>query len=128
MNIPLVLAHILLVLAFMAHAYAGDRDLQQLRPQAEASSYFEKWLQARAGWHFVSWDLLLASIGLGLLTWTDYLEPRTLYLQLLVVYLMGAGVAWALTLLLSPKLPGGWWRLGQWGLLWLIGGLVWWGM
>ena len=127
MNVPLALANALLLLAFVAHAWMGDRELQLLRPDPKAPPALEKWLQARAGWHLVSWDLLLATIGVGLLTWTDVLAPRAVYLHLLVVYFVGAGGAWLLALVGTPSVSGRWWRLAQWALLWGIAGLIWWG-
>lgn len=127
MNISFLIAQVLLLLAVVAHAWAGDRDLHSLRPDASDPA-LEQWLQARAGWHLVSWDLLLAAIGVSLLTWTDVLAAhRAVYSHLLVVYFVGAGAAWLLTLVGTPGVAGRWWRLGQWGLLWVIAGLIWWG-
>lgn len=128
MNGLLIVAQGLLLLAVVAHTWMGDHELQILRPDAQKEGgALEKWLQARAGWHIVSWDLLLATLGVSLLTWTDVLAPRAVYCQLLVVYFLGAGMAWLLVLLATPTVAGRWWRLGQWGLLWVIAGLIWWG-
>ena len=117
MNASMLLAQGLALLAFVIHTWVGDRELQALKPKETTAKVFETWMQVRAGWHLVSWDLLLATVGLTLLTWTDWLTPAIVYLQLLTLYFAGAGTVWLLVVLCSPAAPNKLWRLGQWMLL-----------
>ncbi|MEM7512531.1 MAG: hypothetical protein AAF388_16470, partial [Bacteroidota bacterium] len=125
MSITLIIANILSLLAFIAHTFVGDKELRLLEPQQnrEDDILREKWTMSRGGWHMVSVDLLLATIGLALLNFTDLLQPREVYLQLLAIYFLAYGVAWFLVILISTSFKKNYLRLGQWMLLLVIAGL-----
>jgi hypothetical protein len=67
MNIAILIANILTLLAFVIHTFVGDKELKVNEPTNETNDNFqkiEKWTMARCGWHWVSFDLLFATIGL----------------------------------------------------------------
>ncbi|CAM1361319.1 conserved membrane hypothetical protein [Tenacibaculum sediminilitoris] len=129
MNTPILIANILTLLAFFIHTFMGDKELKIIEPEDDPKHLKrEKWTMARSGWHWISFDLLFASIGLGLINFTDYLENETLLLQLLAIYFFGYGVAWLIGITISKKFPKNYLKLGQWMLLWLISGLIYWGI
>lgn len=129
MNIPLLIAAILTLLAFFLHAIQGDRELHLNFPAKGSDPDFqkqEKWTMARAGWHWVSFDLLFAAIGMFLINFTDYFPDEHSLLLILGVYFLGYAVVWFFAVLLSPSFPKNFLKLGQWMLLLVIGGLVMW--
>jgi len=129
MSIPLLIANILAFAAFVIHTFIGDREIHILEPSNHFDQEIqtrEKWTMVRSGWHWVSVDLLLASIGLALINFTAFLEAEKQLLHILTVYFLSYGMAWLLTITISKKFPGNYLRLGQWILLWIIGGLTFW--
>jgi len=129
MNIQILIANILTLLAFFIHTFIGDKELRIIEPEND-KKYLkrEKWTMARSGWHWISFDLLLASIGLGLINFTDFLESEKLLLQILALCFFGYGIVWLLGIAISKKFPKNYLKLGQWALLWLISGLIYWGL
>ncbi len=79
---------------------------------------------ARCGWHWVSFDLLFATIGLGLINFTEYFSNEQLLLQILSAYFLGYAIFWLLTITISKQFPKNYLKLGQWGLLLIISGLI----
>ncbi len=129
MNAFLLSANLLCFLAFLAHTFQGDRELQLIHPKTgDSAKALETWVMVRCGWHWISLDLLLATVALALINFTDYFEQPQLLLQIAAFYFAAYGVVWIITLLISKPFPGRFWRLGQWGLLWLISGLIYFGM
>jgi hypothetical protein len=120
-------ANSLTFLAFLIHTFMGDRELKIIQPNFDSEDNYqknEKWTMARCGWHWVSFDLLFASIGLGLINFTDYFENEKTLLQILLVYFFGYAMVWALTITISKQFPKNYLKLGQWILLLLISGLI----
>lgn len=132
MNIALIAANILTLISFAVHAFVGDRELKIIEPQSEATDenfqQREKWTMARCGWHWVSVDLLFATIALGLINFTNFFDNESVVLQLLTIYFLGYSVAWGLTILISKHFPGNYLKLGQWLLLFLICVLIYFGI
>lgn len=128
MNIFLVLAMFLTVIAFFLHTFIGDKELRMLEPKDhERDENFlrrEKWTMSRCGWHLVSYDLFFAAVGLVLITFTHWLNHETFLLKILSVYFLGYGFAWLIGIILSKKFPYNYLKLGQWLLLWVIGVLT----
>ena len=127
MNIPILIANILTLLAFVIHTFVGDKELKIIEPiqgNDERPQKREKWIMARCGWHWVSFDLLFATIGLGLINFTGYFENEKMLLQILIVYFLGYAVVWALTIAISKPFSKNYLKLGQWMLLLLISGLI----
>jgi hypothetical protein len=127
MDTLLFIASVLAVLAFFVHTFAGDREIHLLQPSdhtEEEVNLQEKWTMAPCGWHWISFDLLLASIVLALVNFTDYFEDSTAPLQFLSFYFFGLGTVWIFTILISRPFRGRFLKLGQWILLLLIGDLI----
>ena len=127
MNIPILIANILTLLAFIVHTFIGDKELKVNEPKGEHDEDFqrrEKWTMARCGWHWVSVDLLFATIGLGLINFTSYFDNEQVLLKIIAIYFLGYAIVWALTIAISNQFPKNYLRLGQWILLLLISTLV----
>ena len=127
MNISILIANILTLLAFVIHTFIGDKELKINEPKNETDENYqkrEKWTMARCGWHWVSFDLLFATIGLGLINFTNHFDSERTLLQILTIYFLGYAVVWALTILISKQFPKNYFKLGQWILLLLISGLI----
>ncbi|MBC9796026.1 hypothetical protein [Sinomicrobium weinanense] len=129
MDIPVLIANILTLLAFFIHMFTGDGELKIFEPENDEKHLKrEKWTMVRCGWHWVSFDLLFASIGLGIINFTDFLENEKLLLQILAIYFLGYGIVFLIVITISRKFPKNYLKLGQWILLWLISGLLYWGL
>lgn len=129
MSISILLANVLTLMAFLLHTFMGDRELKLIEPDDASDSNFlkrEKWTMARSGWHWISFDLLFATIGLGIINFTDYLPSEKLLLQILAIYFLGYGLVWLVAIAISKSFPKNYLKLGQWILLWLISGLIYW--
>ena len=126
MNIPILIANILTLLAFVIHTFVGDKELKIIEPTQGSDEDFkrEKWTMARCGWHWISFDLLFATFGLGLINFTNYFENEKTLLQILTVYFLSYAAVWALTIAVSKPFSKNYLKLGQWMLLLLISGLI----
>lgn len=132
MNIALLIANILTLLAFVIHALIGDKELEVNEPlPKDIDEHFqkrEKWTMARCGWHWVSFDLLFATVGLGLINFSNYFDDERTLLQILAVYFLGNAIVWTLTISISKPFPRNYLKLGQWFLLLVISGLIYFGL
>lgn len=129
MSTSLLIANILLLVAFFIHTFVGDKELKMIEPESEEGENWqkrEKWTMARSGWHWISFDLLFATIGIGLINFSDFLENEKLLLQILAIYFWGYGMVWLIGITISKKFPQNYLKLGQWIFLWLISGLIYW--
>ncbi len=127
MNIAILIANILTLSAFVLHTFEGDKELKINEPTDGNDKHFqkrEKWTMARCGWHWVSFDLIFATIGLALINFTNYFENEKTLLQILSIYFLGYSLVWALTVFISKPFPKNYLKLGQWILLLLISGLI----
>ena len=131
MNILILIANILTLLAFFIHTFIGDIELKIIQPSNDTNNWTEKqekWTMARCGWHWISFDLLFATIGLALINFTDYFDNKKILLQILTIYFLGYAIVWALTIAISKQFPKNYLKLGQWILLLLISGLIYLGL
>ena len=127
MNITILIANILTFLAFVIHTFVGDKELKIIEPTHSNNEDLmkrEKWTMVRCGWHWVSFNLLFATIGLGLINFTNYIENDKTLLQILTIYFLGYTVVWALTIEISKQFSKNYLKLVQWMLLLLISGLI----
>ena len=127
MNVALLAANLLTLAAFVLHAFAGDRELKVNEPVETTDQYIlkrEKWTMARCGWHWISFDLAFASIGLGIINFTAFFQQEETLLRILSVYFLGYAVVWALGIVISKQFPKNFLKLGQWMLLLVISGLI----
>lgn len=126
-NIQILFANILTGFAFLAHTFGGDLELNSIQPAINFDSWAEKqqiWTMARCGWHWISFDLLFASIALALINFTNYFDNKKTILQLLSFYFFGYAIVWLFVILISPSFPYNFLKLGQWILLLAISGLI----
>lgn len=72
---------------------------------------------ARSGWHWISFYLLFATIELGLINFTEYLENEKLLLKILALDFLRRGIAWIIGIASSKKFPKNYLKIGQWILL-----------
>lgn len=127
MNIPILIANVLALLAFAVHTFVGDKELKVNEPTEEnAKNYLkrEKWTMARCGWHWISVDLLFVTIGLSLINFTNYFDNEKILLQLMSIYFFGYAIVWVLTIAVSKQFAKNYLKLGQWMLLLLIATLL----
>lgn len=127
MNIALILANILTLLAFGLHTIQGDRELHIIEPDSEMQKQ-EKWTMARCAWHWLSVDLFFATIGLGLVNFTDWIVQEFFFLQILFIYFGAYSVVWLLIIWVSKPFESRFIKLGQWILLLIISLLIGWGI
>ena len=131
MIILILIANILTLLAFSLHTFMGDRELKIIQPATNlniGTEKQEKWTMARCGWHWISFDLFFATIGLALINFTDYFDNEKTLLQILTIYFLGYAIVWALTIAISKQFLNNYLKLGQWILLLLISGLIYLGL
>ena len=131
MNTLILIANILTLLAFFIHTFMGDKELKLIEPKNDQDEKYlkrEKWTMARCGWHWISFDLLFATIGLGLINFTDFFRNEKTLLQILTVYFLGYAIFWAFTIVISKQFPKNYLKLGQWILLLVISGLIFYGI
>ncbi len=125
MNIPILIAGALSLLAFLVHAILGDKEYGVLKPiEGAPSKTKETWIQVRSGWHWVSVDLLLSSIILLLIATTEIIKARAEISFLLSIYFFICGLVWLGTVLLSKNNNKQILALGQWIFCFLMSGLI----
>jgi len=127
MNIPILIASILAFTAFFLHTFMGDKELRLIEPESGAEDNYEKqekWTMARSGWHWVSFDILFAAIGMAVINFTDYLQNEIQLVRILAFYFFGYGIVWLIGIAISKNFPKNYIKLGQWMLLWVISGLL----
>lgn len=126
MSIPLLIANLLTVLAFFAHTFVGDQEIHLLIGQEGEVSrqYRSTWTMARCGWHWVSLDLLIASVLMAMINFSEILPEEGAITLLLAIVFSAYGLIWVITVLVSPSFSRRFFLLGQWLLLLVIGGLL----
>jgi hypothetical protein len=131
MNISILIANILILLAFFIHTFMGDRELKTIEPASNTENLKikqEKWTMARCGWHWISFDLLFASILLTIINFTNFFENEKTLLQLFTIYFLGYSFVWIITIVFSKQFNKNFFKLGQWILLLVISGLIYYGI
>jgi len=127
LNTPILIANILTLLAFFLHTIWGDKDLKLIEPKPDEDENYvkqEKWTMARGVWHVFSFDLLVATLLLGLINFTGFFVNEILLLQLLSFNFLGYGIAYLITIVISKKFPKNYLKLGQWILMFVISVLI----
>jgi len=64
---------------------------------------------------------------LALINFTDILNAKKTWLQVLALYFLGYTIAWFVIIVISKFFPKNYLKLGQWVLLLCLSGLVYWG-
>lgn len=128
MNIPILIAGVLSLVAFFAHAFVGDKEYKALKPVENCpDKNKETWVQVRSGWHWVSVDLFLTGILLLLLATTEIIKAKTEISLLLSIYYFLCGVVWLCTVAFSRTNNKQILVLGQWIFCFLMSGLIYFG-
>lgn len=127
MNAAIIIANGLVFLTFIIHTFIGDKEYKILEPEETNISRLEKWIMGRGAFHIVSADFLLASIGLTLINFTNCINNEKQILNFLSIYFFAYGLAFLVTLIISRKFTNSFIRLGQWALMFLISGLIYYG-
>lgn len=127
MNIPLLVSAVLSTATVFLHVFGGDKEARELQPAATAPVKQKTvWTMLRGTFHWVTFDLLLATVLQWLLLVSDVIVHKHQALVGLALYFVCAAVFWVINLLVSPKFPRNWLLLGQWLLLLVIAGLLGW--
>lgn len=82
MNLYILAANVLTGIAFLIHTFAGDEELHVIELRNEDDGNFrkrEKWTMTLYGWHWISVDLLLVSIGLALINFSQYFVHENVF-------------------------------------------------
>ncbi len=127
MSVFTLVAAIITLLSFFIHVFAGDREVRTFEPEDTPNTFSEPrniWTMIRCGWHWISFDLLFASIVLFVIYFTDFFTNENEILYLLAIYFFGYSIVWLLTILLSKRYPSNLLKLGQWLLVLFIGMLI----
>ncbi|MBL1275543.1 MAG: hypothetical protein COB30_005610 [Ectothiorhodospiraceae bacterium] len=128
MNILILIAGVLSLVAFFAHAFVGDKEYKALKPTESCPDKSrETWVQVRSGWHWVSVDLFLSGVLLLLLATTEIIKAKTEILLLLSIYFLFCGVIWLGTVVFSRTNNKQIIVLGQWIFCFLMSGLIYFG-
>ncbi|HAN00052.1 MAG TPA: hypothetical protein DCQ26_15740 [Marinilabiliales bacterium] len=128
MNTPILIANVLTLLALIVHAIWGDKDLRVIEPSGDNHTKLEKWVMARGAFHMVSMDFLLATIGLVLINFTGFFQDENLILTILTVYFLAYSISFLVSIFISRQFPKNYFKLGQWILLLVISGLIYFGI
>lgn len=129
-NTPVLVASILTSMAFVIHTIGGDMELQLIQPSEGIPDWNKEqqiWTMVRCGWHWISFDLLFASVGLILITFTNVIVHKKTVLNILWFYFFGYAIQWVIVLIISKQFPDNYLKLCQWILLLSISGLIYWG-
>lgn len=130
-NTPVLVANILTGLAFIIHTIAGDMEISSIQPEVTIANFVEKqqiWTMARCGWHWISFDLLFATIALAVVNFSNFFDNNKTILQLLCTYFFGYAVVWLIVISISDSFPNNYINLGQWLLLLSISGIIYYGI
>ncbi|MEM6286152.1 MAG: hypothetical protein AAF845_03250 [Bacteroidota bacterium] len=124
MNLLATLAGLLTLAAFAVHAVVGAREFRPLAPPPEAATR-TAYVQALAGWHWVSVSLLSTGLLFMTIGATDRVPAEAVVLRALAAYFAACGLAWLLTLVVSGQgVERRYLALGQWVFCALVAGLA----
>jgi hypothetical protein len=125
MNTILIITNILMFMTLLVHAIGGDKDLKESKPDGANVDKLEKWVMARGAFHLVTIDVLLATIGLTIINFTNLFEGvQHLLLKILALYFLLYAISFLVVITISKQFPNNYWKLGQWILLLTLSGLL----
>jgi hypothetical protein len=132
MNTPLIILTILAGISFFIHTFIGDRDLKIIEPADDPDDNYKMrkaWTVSRAGWHWISADLLFLTVGLYLINFTEYFKGQEVFLlNIMFFYFLTCAVFFLLSIIISKQFPKNYFRILQWFLLLIMAGLTYWGL
>ena len=134
MSIPILIAAVIVFIAFVAHTIVGNREALTTRPSVPddvASSNFatveRNWVQSLCAFQMVTVDLLVLSLLLFALGATDFV-PAKREVALAASFFFGLwGAAWLIQLLVLRRSLRDYLLLSQWLFWFVCSGLLYWG-
>lgn len=129
MNYPIIIAGIIVFMAFIAHTFVGIREAMSTRPSAyEKTPTIERnWVQSMCAFQMVTIDLFALSILLLILGATEMLPARKEFALYTSLFLVLWGVAWFIQILVLRRSLKDYLMLSQWAFWFACAGLLFWG-
>lgn len=129
MNTLLIIANVVVLASVIFHIFWGDKDIKLIEPDNSEHKKFENWIMARGAFHVVSVDMLMITVGLTLINFTDLLNAhRTILLQIISIYCLMYAVFFFIVVTVSGSLPQKFIKLCQWALFLILSGLIYFGI
>ena len=125
MNLLALIAGVVTLVAFGAHTFVGTHEYRLFAPDEDAGPSRTAWVQALAGWHWVSVGLLASAVLLLLIGCTDVIPNEPTVLAMLSGYFGLGGAAWLITLIVSGRgVRQRYLVVGQWMFCFVVAGLA----
>jgi len=134
MNYPITIAGAIVLLAFFAHTFVGNREAMSTRPRAsagldraDAKTIERNWVQSLCAFQLITVDLLVLSILLLVLGTTDFITARKEIALGLAGFFALWGAIWFLQLAVLRRKLKDYLALSQWVFWFACAVLLWWG-
>lgn len=128
-NTCLLIANVIALISVIVHIFFGDKDLKSIEPDGKNDKKLENWIMARGAFHVVSVDMVMITVGLALINFTDLLNPyRTILLTIMSIYFLLYALFFFLILVISKPFAKKFLKLCQWVLFLLMSGLIYFGI
>lgn len=134
MNYPITIAGGIVLLAFFAHTFVGNREALSTRPKtssvadsAEAKTVERNWVQSLCAFQLITVDLFVLSILLLVLGTTDLISARREIALGLAGFFALWGGTWLMQLVVLRRPPKDYLALSQWVFWFVCAALIWWG-
>jgi hypothetical protein len=127
MNIPVLIAACISLLALIAHTFFGTKETATLSPTNEDQRLIYHWKQSMCAFQMLTIDLLLVTTTLFIISVTDIISfeyELTLFFSLLFFLW---GVVWLIQLLWLKTKAKTYLILAQWIFWFICSGLLFWG-
>jgi hypothetical protein len=126
MNWLSCLAGLITAVAAIVHGFIGTKEFTQFKPTDGNASARQSWTQSLAGWHWVSCDLVFATVGFIVIGCTDWIDNESQLLRIAALYFMGTGFGWLMTVAAVGKpVKNRFVVLGQWLICWIVAVVTW---
>lgn len=120
-----VVAGVIALALFFVHAFAGGAELRLVGARVATEKAWTARAQVVGGWHWISVDLLLASVAFFVAGAIDLEHERTI-LAALAIWFAALGLIWLVTSAIVTKLDAKrMLRLPQWTACLVLAALAW---
>ena len=134
MNYPIMLAGVIVLLAFIAHTFVGNREALSTRPRKPQTGDSEEvvtiernWVQSQCAFQLITVDLLVLSVFIFTLGATELLPARREFALTAAGFFALWGVAWVVQLLALRRRLKDYLLLSQWAFWFVCAALLFWG-
>jgi len=130
MNVPLLIANILVFAGFFIHVIMGDKEMNMIEPLHGAKDYLKKqeiWTMARGAFHIIGADVFCLNILLTVIIFTDYISNEKFVLSMVSIFLLLRALVFGFVILVSKPFHNRFLKLPQSFLFILLAGLIYWG-